>query len=234
MKLSRKLKHLFTATRFPYALVAGIAIVGFGFEAFNLQSENQVANRTLRHWHIENVAKVNQNRQKIFKYRTQLNAMSDEKNAYLNRALVASLLKQEQIGNGLSAKHTKTPRLMSDPKYMKMNEGMMRQTDYDDGRIDSLTHDIHAEQRAIRYDHNHDASTNAEHPQKAKIFTDMAYNGGGAAIILIIALMYIFKTADFNNIQYRKHQNAKEEAQRRLREQERRRREREFGDDEDE
>lgn len=198
-----KLKHLLFDTRMPYVVLALIAIGGAGFEVNMIKHQNIQANRILRVWHGDNVKKVHKNHQTIFKYRTQLNAMSDEKNTYLTQSMMSSLIKQEYSKGDFNVKHTKLPNLSKDPQYIRMSTAMMKQTDYDNDRIDHLTQDIHADEQGMRYDHNHGWFTNAEHPQKAKVFTDMTYNGGGAGVLIFIALWFVFCTANFKNIHYK-------------------------------
>lgn len=201
--LFKKLKHLLFDTRMSYAIIAIIAVGSADFEVNTIRHQNIQANHILRIWHGENVRKVHDNQQKIFKYRTQLNAMSDEKNTYLTQSLMSSLIKQEYNKADFNIKHVKMPNLSKDPQYMQMSQSMMKQTDYDNGRIDSLTQDIHADRQGIKYDHNHDWFTNATHPQKAQQFTDMAYTGGGAGILIFLALWFVYCTANFKNIHYK-------------------------------
>lgn len=220
-----RVKHLFTKTRFPYIIIFLIITLIIIGSLFKINGMNPQANQVLHHWHTENVEKIDRDQHKIFRYRAELSALSDEHNAYLMQNMFSQMMNNQQ------RKKNKVPHLRYDPKYMSLNSHIMKIDDLDEGHIHNLNVAIEHYRKQNRYSHNHSTSTNAFHPLKAPVFTNMTELGGGIAILLIIDLYVLVYTVKFKDIQLKKFKEAQIEKKQQAEEAKRQHYIKEYGDD---
>lgn len=176
MNIVKKIMH----SRFPYILGFVIIACGIWFMYGKAQQNNGLVNQDLIIIHRVRSHRVHVDQDKIFKYRTQLSAMSDQHMMYLLH-------------------HPKLKKHLQHAQYMKMTQSMMRINDTDSTRIANLQHDINVDRDRLRWEHPHKMSTNATRPQNLKPYGGLAQTCVAMIIMVILDLYFLVKIVRFKD-----------------------------------